>query len=166
MSDINWQYDFDDYGNDYIVSARIVSEHFNVRDCEVLPCVTNIAPHPNVIAAAKALIEWRLGFMKSEVVAPLVIGRDCYQGGKKLDCGIMTVDMNKDVGIEAKIEAERLRLHNEGKNPSTLYLGYEDHHELKTSIIVRLGHESPINSLHYLGLSIVKVNLKEHFNLV
>lgn len=66
MKEIIWQYEFEDYGNDYVISTSVGEGVDRFRFHEVLPCINqNLSPPIKIIEATKAVIEWRIEAFQS-----------------------------------------------------------------------------------------------------
>jgi hypothetical protein len=63
MKDVIWAYEFNDYDNEYSVSGSFGKGEDKSRYEEVVPCFnTGEKPPVDVIAAAKVIVCWKLGF--------------------------------------------------------------------------------------------------------
>jgi len=63
MKNVTWECEFQDFDDEYSVSGSFGEGEDKIRHEEVIPCFnTSEKPPADVIAAAKVIVCWKLGF--------------------------------------------------------------------------------------------------------
>ncbi len=75
MREIEWEYQFEDFGNEYSVAASFNGELGLIRHHKVIPCLkANEIPPKDVVSATKVIVTWELEIILRDAATKLAEG--------------------------------------------------------------------------------------------